>query len=105
MNIVKRKQLFFSRRLRGYENLANFSPEELKMGIVDNLSLEIQRSMDYFESQLRQAPVKKVYISLNTLHQDPLADLIKQVIFISVEKFIPNVTTTDEMPTYTIKLY
>ena len=98
LNIVKHQQLFFSRRLRGYENLAIFSPEELKMGIVDNLSLEIQRSMDYFESQLRQAPVKKVYISLNTLHQDPLADLIKQVIFISVEKFIPEVTTINEMP-------
>ena len=98
LNIVKHQQLFFSRRLRGYENLAIFSPEELKMGIVDNLSLEIQRSMDYFESQLRQAPVKKVYISLNTLHQDPLADLIKQVIFVSVEKFIPEVTTIDEMP-------
>jgi MSHA biogenesis protein MshI len=98
LNIVKRKQLFFSRRLRGYENLANFSPEELKMGVVDNLSLEIQRSMDYFESQLRQAPIKKVYISLDTVHQDPIADLIKEVILISVEKFIPDVTTTDEMP-------
>ncbi len=59
MNIVKRKQLFFSRRLRGYENLANFSPEELKIGIVDNVSLEIQGSIDYFESQFRQAPIKK----------------------------------------------
>tara|TARA_B110000503_G_scaffold126284_1_gene194729 strand:- start:193 stop:1116 length:924 start_codon:yes stop_codon:yes gene_type:complete len=98
LNIVKRKQLFFSRRLRGYENLANFSPEELKMGIVDNLSLEIQRSMDYFESQLRQAPIKKVYISLDTIHQESLADLIKEVIFISVEKFIPDVTKADEMP-------
>jgi MSHA biogenesis protein MshI len=98
LNIVKRNQLFFSRRLRGYENLANFSPEELKMGVVDNLSLEIQRSMDYFESQLRQAPVKKVYISLDTIHQEPLADMIKQVIFVSVEKFIPNVNTDDGMP-------
>jgi MSHA biogenesis protein MshI len=98
LNIVKRNQLFFSRRLRGYENLANFSQEELKMGVVDNLSLEIQRSMDYFESQLRQAPVKKVYISLDTIHQDPLADMIKQVIFVSVEKFIPDVITEDSMP-------
>jgi MSHA biogenesis protein MshI len=98
LNIVKRNQLFFSRRLRGYENLANFSQEELKMGVVDNLSLEIQRSMDYFESQLRQAPVKKVYISLDTIHQDPLADMIKQVIFVSVEKFIPDVVTDDSMP-------
>jgi MSHA biogenesis protein MshI len=98
LNIVKRNQLFFSRRLRGYENLASFSQEELKMGVVDNLSLEIQRSMDYFESQLRQAPVKKVYISLDTIHQDALADMIKQVIFVSVEKFIPDVTADPDMP-------
>jgi MSHA biogenesis protein MshI len=98
LNIVKRNQLFFSRRLRGYEHLANLSQEELKMSVVDNLSLEIQRSMDYFESQLRQAPVKKVYISLDTVHQDPLADMIKKVIFVSVEKFIPDVITEDSMP-------
>lgn len=98
LNIVKRNELFFSRRLRGYENLANFSPEELKMGVVDNLSLEIQRSMDYFESQLRQAPVKKVYISLDTSHQEALAEFIKEVIFVSVEKFIPNVTKNTNTP-------
>jgi len=98
LNIVKRNELYFSRRLRGYENLANFSPEELKMGVVDNLSLEIQRSMDYFESQLRQAPVKKIYLSLDTIHQDALAEFIKEVIFVSVEKFIPNVTNSADMP-------
>ena len=98
LNILKRNQLFFSRRLRGYENLSSFSEVELKMGVVDNLSLEIQRSMDYFESQLRQAPVKKVYISLDTMHQDALAEMIKQVIFVSVENFIPDVAANDDMP-------
>jgi MSHA biogenesis protein MshI len=98
LNIVKRNELFFSRRLRGYKNLANLSPEELKNGVVDNLSLEIQRSMDYFESQLRQAPVKKIYISLESTHQDALADMIKQVIFISVERLIPNVARNNDMP-------
>lgn len=98
LNIVKRNELYFSRRLRGYENLANFSPEELKMGVVDNLSLEIQRSMDYFESQLRQAPVKKVYLSLDTIHQEALAEFIKEVIFVSVESFIPNVSKNTKMP-------
>ena len=98
LSIVKRNELFFSRRLRDYENLASFSPEELKMGVVDNLSLEIQRSMDYFESQLRQAPVKKVYLSLDTIYQEELGEMIKQVIFVSVEKLIPNVINTNHMP-------
>lgn len=98
LNIVKHNKLFFSRRLRGYENLSNFSPEEFKMSVVDNLSLEIQRSMDYFESQLRQAPVKKVYVSLDTEHQDELAELIKQMISLPVESFIPNILKNSDMP-------
>lgn len=98
LNIVKRNQLFFSRRLRGYENLHSFSQEEIKIGVVDNLSLEIQRSMDYFESQLRQAPVKKVYVYLDTVHQYALTQMIKQIIFIPVEEFIPNVSNETNMP-------
>jgi MSHA biogenesis protein MshI len=98
LSIVKRNQLFFSRRLRGYESLESLSQEELKMGVVDNLSLEIQRSMDYFESQLRQAPVKKVYLSLDTIHQQLLEQLIKEVIFISVEKLVPNIINENHLP-------
>ncbi|MFT2092280.1 type IV pilus biogenesis protein PilM [Paraglaciecola sp. 2405UD69-4] len=97
LSIVKQKMLFFSRRLKGYENLANFSPDELKMGIADNLSLEIQRSMDYFESQLRQAPVKKVYISVNTKYQDVLVNMIKDVIFVPVEVFTPDIPASDDI--------
>jgi len=91
LSIVKKGLLYFSRRLRTYENLANFSVQELQMGIADNLALEIQRSMDYFESQLRQAPVKQVYIALDTMHQDALAELIKDVIFINIVRLKPNI--------------
>jgi MSHA biogenesis protein MshI len=45
LSIVKDGQLYFTRRLRGYENLKSFSPDELKMGSIDNLTLEVQRSM------------------------------------------------------------
>jgi MSHA biogenesis protein MshI len=98
LNIVKRNQLFFSRRLRGYENLKSFTQEEIKIGVIDNLSLEIQRSMDYFESQLRQAPVKKVYVYLDTVHQYALAEMLIQIIFIPVEVFIPNVSNETNVP-------
>ncbi len=98
LNIVKRNLLYFSRRLRGYENIASFSVEELKMAVVDNLSLEIQRSMDYFESQLRQAPVKKVYLSLDTIHQEALEQMIKEVIFVSVEKLPITLQNDNQLP-------
>ena len=43
LNILKQGKLFFSRRLKGYENLASFSLEEFQMGMGDTLSVEIQR--------------------------------------------------------------
>lgn len=98
LNIIKQNQLYFSRRLKGYENISSLSPEELTMGVADNLSLEVQRSMDYFESQLRQAPVKKVFVAVDTVHQDALAELIKKVVFVSVEKFVPNVQADLNLP-------
>ncbi|MBU2891752.1 hypothetical protein KO495_00275 [Colwellia sp. D2M02] len=60
--IVKQGQLFFHRRLRGFAQLANNTEEELAGHIIDNLSLEIQRSTDYFERQLKQAPIKELKV-------------------------------------------
>lgn len=97
LNIVKNGYLYFSRRLRGYENLANISAQELQLGMADNLALEIQRSMDYFESQLRQAPIKQVYLSLDTAHQSTLIDLIKALIFIKVDPLSPSIKHANDV--------
>ncbi|MCF2947376.1 MSHA biogenesis protein MshI [Paraglaciecola aquimarina] len=97
LNIIKQNQLYFSRRLKGYESIGSLSAEELAMGIADNLSLEIQRSMDYFESQMRQAPIKQVYIAIDSLHQEALAELIKNVVYVPVEKFVPYVLAEDNI--------
>ncbi|MAD18205.1 MAG: MSHA biogenesis protein MshI [Alteromonadaceae bacterium] len=84
LNIIKQGKLFFSRRLKGYENLASFSLEEFQMGMGDTLSVEIQRSMDYFESQLRQAPVRKIVVHLNSTIQQELANIIQELTFMPV---------------------
>ncbi|MFT5636388.1 MAG: MSHA biogenesis protein MshI [Cognaticolwellia sp.] len=62
--IIKNGQLFFSRRLRGFAQIANKTEDELSMGVIDALSLEIQRSTDYFERQLKQAPIKAIEVLL-----------------------------------------
>lgn len=89
LNIVKNGQLYFSRRLRGYENLSSFNLQEIQMGVSENLSIEIQRSMDYFESQLRQAPVKKILLGIESDVIEEFAELMKQQTFMPVEPFIP----------------
>lgn len=97
LNIVKQGQVYFSRRLRGYENLSTFSASELQMGVGDNLSVEIQRSMDYFESQLRQAPVKKILLALDSPILDELATLLQNLTFMPVEVLVPNIDKLAEL--------
>lgn len=74
INIVKQGQLYFSRRLRGYEQLSSLALEQLDYGLVDNLAVEIQRSMDYFESQLRQASLQHIRVHLDSPFQAQIID-------------------------------
>ncbi|MBL0711230.1 MAG: MSHA biogenesis protein MshI [Colwellia sp.] len=62
--IVKQGKLYFYRRLRGFSEIANKTEDELMMTIVDSLALEIQRSSDYFERQLKQAPIQQIKVLL-----------------------------------------
>jgi len=85
--IVKNGQLFFSRRLRGFAQIANKSEDELTMGIIDSLSLEIQRSTDYFERQLKQAPIKTIEILLPVEQEAFLARQLAQNTNVEVKLF------------------
>ncbi len=60
--IVKQGRIYFQRRIRGLSQISERSEEELTMGAIDTLSLEIQRSTDYFERQLKQAPIKGIEV-------------------------------------------
>lgn len=66
--IVKQGKLYFHRRLNGFSQIGNKSEDELTMTVIDSFALEIQRSSDYFERQLKQAPIKdiKVLLPINT---------------------------------------
>jgi len=59
---VKQGKIFFSRRLRGFAQIATKTADELSFGLIDNLNLEIQRSTDYFERQLKQAPIRSIEV-------------------------------------------
>ncbi len=90
LNIVKGGRMYFSRRIKGYEQISTFTEMELQMGVSETLSVELQRSMDFFESQLRQAPVKRIYLNLDTQHQAVLAKLITDAMQVEAEAFIPD---------------
>ena len=76
LTVVRDGELWMQRRLRGYSELDSLTAEALQFGIADNLSLEIQRSMDFFESQLRQAPVTSIELLVGGEQQQLLAQLV-----------------------------
>ena len=85
--IVKNGQLFFSRRLRGFAQIASKTQDDLMMGIIDTLSLEIQRSTDYFERQLKQAPIKTIEILLPVEQEAFLARKLAENTNVEVKLF------------------
>jgi len=82
--IVKQGKLYFHRRLHGFAQLEKNSEEELALSIVDNLSLEIQRSTDYFERQLKQAPIKEIRVLIPSTSESFLARKLAENTNVSV---------------------
>lgn len=87
VSIVKDANLYFARSLKGFENLGSFSVEELQMGVLDSLTVQIQRSMDYFESQLRQAPVRKMLYSIESANSEEIGRQVANTMQIDVAPF------------------
>ncbi|MGI5310580.1 hypothetical protein [Rheinheimera sp. WS51] len=65
IQIVRKGVIYFSRRARGFNRLSDITADELQYDVINNLLLELQRSMDYFESQLKQPPVRDIYLVVN----------------------------------------
>ena len=72
--IVKQGRICFHRRLRGFAEIANKSEEELAFGSIDSLSLEIQKSTDYFERQLKQSVIKSIKVIIPIACEDHLVN-------------------------------
>lgn len=85
--IIKNGQLFFSRRLRGFSQIANKNEVDLTSGTIDALSLEIQRSTDYFERQLKQAPIKTIEVLVPMANEAFLARKLAENTNVEVKLF------------------
>ena len=66
IQIVREGMLYVSRKLRGFQRIDQMSFADLSRGLLDNLLLEVQRSLDFFEGQMRQPPVKEILFLLAT---------------------------------------
>ena len=59
--------------------------EELAVGITDSLSVEIQKSVDFFERQLKQPPVKTIKVLLPIRTEAFIARKLSENTHITVE--------------------
>jgi MSHA biogenesis protein MshI len=64
LTIIHDNKLYFSRRLRGFSRLRELQETQLDSALLDNFSLEIQRSADFVVSQLKIPEVKKINLAL-----------------------------------------
>lgn len=64
LQIMAQQQVFLSRQVRGMEFLTGVSLDELKLGALDNLMVELQRSLDYYQAQLRQPSLRQIITAL-----------------------------------------
>lgn len=84
--ILRAGRVCFSRRVRGLPSPEQLSLDSLHQGYLDALSLEVQRSVDYFEGQLKQAPVRQLVLALNTALQADIAGFFRQLGFAEVQQ-------------------
>ncbi|SEB00334.1 hypothetical protein [Alkalimonas amylolytica] len=101
MMIVRGEQVCFSRRIRGIQQLEQLSLDALHQGYLDTLGLEVQRSVDYFEGQMKQAPVRHMFLALDTELQEDIAGFFRELGFAKVElldfgQWLPDVPLTQQ---------
>lgn len=56
--------LMFTRILRGVSDVSGYNESEIEAGALEPLATELQRSVDYFESHLRQAPISRILLAV-----------------------------------------
>lgn len=87
LSVIKNGQLYFSLRIRGYNDLLPLPLEGIDNPLVDGLSLEIQRALDYINSQLRINAIGTLYLALQCPDINLLAEKLNAYINKNVKPF------------------
>lgn len=62
--ILKNREICFARKIRGTNTVVDMLPEQVREMGADMIAVEIQRSIDYYESQLKQPPIKNALVAM-----------------------------------------
>lgn len=77
-------RLFLTRTLRGYSDLPRYLPGAVSSEILDNMSLEMQRSIDYMVAQLKLPSPKLLTLALDCQDSQSIADYMSQTFSFTV---------------------
>lgn len=92
--LVKNRGLVVSRQLKPLHSaLSGAEPDAFE---IENLAIELQRSLDYFTGQLRQAPLQRVLLALPGPHLIATRELLEQSLSLQVES-LPYPDWADEL--------
>ncbi|OZB03128.1 MAG: hypothetical protein B7X54_10230 [Idiomarina sp. 34-48-12] len=78
LQVYQQGQLQVNRVVRSLEQLSQLSPDEIQLGGAAPLSVEVQRSADYFERQLRQRPIREVIVAVGIKHRQGISQQLEE---------------------------
>ena len=87
LTVVKNAQPYFSRRLRGLASQLPMQLDSPENTLVDDLSLEIQRVLDYINSQLSITKIEHLHLALTCPDINCLVDKLNGYLAINIVSF------------------
>lgn len=94
--IIRDGQLLLTRRLNG---LLGMSDKDQSQELVEAFGLEIQRSMDFFESQLMQPPIRSIQLQCDDLTSLTLRAELAEFLQVKVIDFKPTLDLAQQLET------
>jgi len=85
-------KLVLARRLNGFVGITE---KDQNSAFIDALGLEIQRSMDFFESQLKQPPIRSIQLQCDDLSSLTLRAELAELLQVKVIDFKPNLALSE----------
>ncbi|MGX5913113.1 hypothetical protein ACR0ST_00060 [Aliidiomarina sp. Khilg15.8] len=82
--LIARQKLIVSRQLKPLQSVAQGAGTSVDGYETDNLALELQRSLDYYSGQMRQAPLKHVQLALPGNQAQAIADTLAESLSLKV---------------------
>lgn len=89
LGIIKNGQLCFSRHIHGYDNLHQLSEIDFEAGVLNNLGLEAQRSIDYAIGQLKLESVANIYVCVQNFDSECIVSSLQELFDIKVSILSP----------------